>query len=136
MKKVINFIKAYKTTFIICFIAIVVAQCGGSKSATTYTKPNTPPAKVDPFIPQQTDVTIAQAHWQGVNLPQLQQGYNIYATKCTDCHDMKRIQDYSLTEWPDLMEKMGRKAKLDSTQYNLVYRYVIARREALAQGKQ
>jgi|GEM_PF-560417 hypothetical protein len=123
MKKTIAFIKRYKAFIILFFIAIIVAQCSTTKSTTK---------KVDPFLPQQTDVTFAQAHWQGTTYAQLQQGYSIYSTKCNDCHDMKNIQDYSLTEWPGWMQKMGRKAKLDSTQYNLVYRYVMTRREALA----
>jgi hypothetical protein len=125
MKKAIAFIKKYKTTFIICLIGFIVARCGTTK----------PTVKADPFVPQSTDVPLAAAHWQGITIQQLQQGYGIYSTKCNDCHDMKNIQDFSLAEWPGLMEKMGRKAKLDSTQYNLVYHYIIARREALATAK-
>jgi hypothetical protein len=126
MKKAIAFIKKYKTVVIISFISIIVAQCGTTSKTTT---------KVDPFAPQSTDVLLATAHWQGVTMQQLQQGYGIYSTKCNDCHDMKKIEDFSLAEWPSLMQKMGRKAKLDSTQYNLVYHYIIARREALATAK-
>jgi hypothetical protein len=126
MKKAIAFIKKNKTTFIICLIGVIVARCGTTTKTIT---------KVDPFVPQSTDVSLAAAHWQGITMQQLQQGYGIYSTKCNDCHDMKKIEDYSLTEWPGLMQKMGRKAKLDSTQYNLVYHYIIARREALASAK-
>jgi hypothetical protein len=126
MSRFIAFIKKYKTTLIIGSVAIMVAQCAGTKSTTK---------KADPFLPQEADVPIAQTHWQRTTFAQLQQGYSLYSVKCNDCHDMKNIQDYSLTEWPDWMKKMGRKAKLDSTQYNLIYHYVMARREAIAMGK-
>lgn len=125
MKKIIASIKRYKATLLISSIAIIVAQCGGSKSAAV--------KKVDPSEPQQTDVSIAQAHWQGTTFDQLQKGYDIYSTSCnnSDCHDMKTIKDFSLTDWPGLIQKMGRKAKLDSTQYKLVYHYIMTRRQAL-----
>ncbi len=126
MKKVIDFIKAYKTTFIICFIAVVVAQCGGPKAAT-YT--------VDYFTPQASDASIAQTHWQGTSIDQLKQGYGLYTTECTKCHEMKNIQDFSLTDWPGIIEDMSRKAKLNADQHNLVSHYILARREAIASAK-
>lgn len=134
MKKLLVFIKRYKATLIISCIAIIVSQCGGNKSATSSSNTTSNASKkVDPYQPQETDVAIAQNHWPGTTLTQLQQGYGIYSTSCnnSDCHDMKRIKDFSLDEWPDLIQKMGRKAKLDSTNYKLVYHYIMTRREAL-----
>ena len=116
--------------FILVFIGIIIVQCTNTKPATA-----TPTVKVDPFHPQQTDVSLAQAHWPSATAEELVQGYQIYSTKCNDCHDMKNLLEFSVDEWPDLMKKMGRKAKLDSTQYNQVWHYIVARREALVAAK-
>ena len=127
-------IKKFKAVFILAFIGIIIVQCTNTKP-TTATKPSTATVKVDPFHPQQTDVPLAQAHWPSVTAEELVQGYQIYSTKCNDCHDMKNLLEFSVDEWPDLMKKMGRKAKLDSIQYNQVWHYIVARREALAAAK-
>ena len=122
MSRFIALIKKYKTTLIIGSVAIMVAQCAGTKSTTK---------KVDSFLPQETDVPIAQAHWNGTTIDQLKQGYSIYSTKCVECHDMKNIQDFTLTDWPGIIEGMSRKAKLSPEQRDLVSHYILARREAL-----
>ena len=89
-----------------------------------------------PLAPIKSDVAIARAHWQGVTLDNLNEGYSIYDDKCTDCHRNKRPQDFTEYEWNVIMHKMGRKAKLDSNQYNLVLHYILTKREAiLGSGK-
>ena len=122
MKQIIGFLKKYKTTLIICSVTFIIAQCSSTKSTTT---------KVDPFLPQETDVTIAQTHWNGTTIDQLKQGYSIYSTSCVQCHDMKNIQDFTLNDWPGIIDGMSKKAKLSPDQKNLVSHYILARREAL-----
>jgi len=122
MNRLTALLKKYKATLIICSVVFIIAQCSSTKSTTK---------KVDPFLPQETDVPIAQAHWNGTTIDQLKQGYSIYSTKCVECHDMKNIQDFTLTDWPSIIEGMSRKAKLSPDQQNLVSHYILARREAL-----
>jgi len=134
MKKQLFPGKQYTAIFII-ITTIVIVQCTNTKP-TTATKPApTTTIKVDPFHPQQTDIPLAQAHWPSVTADELVEGYKIYSTKCNDCHEMKNLLDFSVDEWPDLMQKMGKKAKLDSIQYNQVWHYIVARREGLVAAK-
>jgi hypothetical protein len=87
------------------------------------------------LIPTDADVTNAQTHWKGTGLVQLTQGYAIFSDKCTDCHGLKKPQKWTEDEWLTIMQKMGRKAKLDSAQYNLVLHYILAKRETVLAGK-
>ena len=87
------------------------------------------------LVPGDADVAIAQSHWPGVTLAQLSQGYDIFSDKCTDCHETKLPQDFSVEDWHDILPKMGRKAHLDSNQYKAVYRYILAKREAILAAK-
>jgi hypothetical protein len=116
------FLSKFKTYLILGCIAMLIIRCGGSKSATS---------TVNVFIPVQSDVSIAQARWQATTFDQLTQGYDLYSSKCTSCHGMKKLDDFSESDWPGIMRSMGWKAKLDSTQYNLVYHYILTRRQAI-----
>jgi len=126
MNHTIIFIKRYKAFFIVIIMGLVVAQCTSTKSVTI---------KIDPFIPQLTDITIAKTHWPAATQVELTEGYDIYNTKCNDCHDRKDLLESSAADWPGIMKLMGRKAKLDSTDYHLVWQYIVSRREALVLAK-
>ncbi len=126
MNHIISFIKHYKAFLIVIIIGLVVAQCTSTKPATT---------KTDPFIPQQIDLVVALAHWPSATQIELTKGYELYSTKCNDCHDRKDLLESSVADWPGIMKLMGRKAKLDSTDYHLVWQYIVSRREALVSAK-
>ena len=127
------FLKNYKTIFLLSSVAIIAVCCKSTQPAAT-TKPattqNVSPPK-SPLVPIESDVAIASAHWQGTTLDNLTRGYSIFDDKCTDCHGIKKPQDFTQDEWNNIMPKMGRKAKLDTTQYKLVFRYILTKREAL-----
>lgn len=113
-----SYIENQKTWFLICSVLVFLWCC---KSVQT-------------LIPGNDDVKIAQARWQTSNLDELTKGYNIYENQCTDCHDAKEIKDYSETDWIKIMKTMGRKAKLDSTQYTAVLHYILTKRQTLTAG--
>lgn len=87
------------------------------------------------LAPSNADVTVAKSHWSGATLDQLNQGYSIYSDKCTECHGMKKPEDFSVEDWNKIMPSMGKKARLDSNQYNLVYHYILAKRETVLASK-
>jgi hypothetical protein len=127
------FLKNYQTLFTLGAISIIIVCCKSTQPATTKTTSSTqavsPPKS--PLVPVESEVAIAQAHWQGTTLDNLNQGYSIFDDKCTDCHGLKKPQDFTTDEWNSIMPKMGRKAKLDSTQYALVFHYILTKREAI-----
>lgn len=109
----------YKTLLFVCSISFIAFCC--SKKY---------------LIPTQVDVPIAQSHWAGTTLDDLTKGYNIYADKCTDCHGLKKPQKFSEEEWnTKLMPAMGKKAKLHSDEYQLVFRYILTKREEIKAQK-
>jgi hypothetical protein len=126
------FFKNYKTLFLLSAIAIIVVCCKSTQPATNKTS-NTQMVSTPKslLVPTESDVAIAKAHWQGTTLDNLTQGYSIFDDKCTDCHGVKKPQDFTTDEWNSIMPKMGRKAKLDSTQYALVFHYILTKREAI-----
>ncbi len=108
-----------------------------AKSSATSSLTPTPYSPAESYLtPVPSDLGIAQKYWPATTLDNLQQGYSIYEDKCTDCHEMKMPQDFTLEAWTAIMHKMARKAKLDSNQYQLVFQYTLTRREAiLSSGK-
>ena len=91
--------------------------------------------KIDPLTPMKSDVKIGRKYWPNTTLESLMRGFTIYNSHCYECHNDKIIQDYDVEAWQVIMRKMGRKAKLiDTTQYNLVYHFILTKREALLGG--
>ena len=129
MRTVNYLIKNKRTIILLAGLSIVMVCC---KSLTPATKTT---ASQPSLVPDYADLTIAQSHWQGTTLSDLTDGYNLYTSKCVDCHEMKLPQDFSVDDWNAILPKMGRKAHLDSTQYASVYHYVLAKRETIMAGK-
>lgn len=147
MKKAPFVFKRYKAVFLLGSIVVFAVCCNSTKPvaankpAATNSTPKasngsagisyTTNASESSLEPAQSDLAIAKTHWPDVTMAGLNVGYSIYNDKCTDCHDAKLPQDFSLQEWNAIMPKMGRKAKLDSAQYTLVFHYILTRREAI-----
>lgn len=121
MKSAVRFLKHYKNHILILSASLFLICCGSTET----------------LQPSGKDLTAAQSHWNGTTMDQLTAGYNIYTTKCDDeeCHRLKKPQKFTVDEWNSILPKMKRKAKLDSTEYAEVYRYILAKRETLVGGK-
>jgi hypothetical protein len=131
MRIFLFFLKNYRTVFLLGAITIIAICCKSTQPATKTSNTQTVSPPKSPLAPVASEVAIAQAHWQGITLDNLNQGYSIFDDKCTDCHGVKKPQDFTADEWNSIMPKMGRKAKLDSTQYALVFHYILTKREAI-----
>jgi|SRR6185312_9370339 len=118
-------LKYRRTAVVFTLFSIVLACC---KSLTPAAKSATPTPSL---TPDNGDLTVAQKQWPGTTSDILIEGYNLYEDKCTDCHDAKLPQDFSVEDWNAILPKMGRKAHLDSLQYKSVYRYILAKRETI-----
>jgi hypothetical protein len=115
---------------VLIIMSVVFLCCKGSKSLAPGS------AKSEPVLPPgNADIAIAQSHWSSSTLSSLTQGYNLYSDKCTQCHETKKPQDFTLDDWNRILPAMGKKAWLDSNEYNLVYHYIITRRETILAGK-
>jgi cytochrome c5 len=122
MKKLTSFISRFKVEILLSLISFIVVCCSNTKSAS--------------LTPAQTDVSIAQAHWAGTTLADLNKGYSLFADKCTQCHGMKNPKDFSTDDWTnDYMPDMGKRAHLSQDDYNLILHYILAKREELTSVK-
>ncbi len=119
MKKIHVFLRNHKATLLVSALSFLAVCC-----STKY------------LIPTEVDVPIAQSHWPGTTLNELSRGYDIYADKCTDCHGLKKPQKYSVDDWNTKhMPTMGKKAKLNPEEYNLVLHYILTKREEITTPK-
>jgi hypothetical protein len=111
--------------FCLSIISVIVICC---KSTQTL-------APTPTLAPTTADVTIAQSHWQGTTIDQLKQGYDMFMDKCTSCHGIKNPQDYSEDDWNTIMPKMARKSKITQEQSDLIFHYILAKRESILGSK-
>jgi cytochrome c2 len=101
MKKVLTFV----------FILIIAAAC--HKKAV----PSTSLATPEP-APATTAVAADPA--------MVEAGHAIFTTKCTKCHKLKIVENYTAERWTGILKAMVPKAKLDSTEAAQVTAYVTA----------
>lgn len=58
-------------------------------------------------------------------LAELQQGRDLFENKCGKCHKIPKPGSHPKEEWGKIMDKMAPKAKLNSEQSSLVFKYVV-----------
>lgn len=56
----------------------------------------------------------------------LAQGKVIFDNTCGKCHDLPNPTDHNAQDWVGIMNSMAPKAKLNDTQHQMVYDYVIS----------
>jgi len=106
-------------------LSMSLYHCGSPKKTATSTATPPPHSK-------ESVIAIAQKRWPDATIESLRAGQDIYNNQCTKCHDAKDINDYSEDEWLPLIDKMSRKAHLDDSDKEIVRRYILSVREALA----
>jgi len=84
------------------------------------------------IAPTQTDAERGSQKFHGYTLTDLEQGKAIYESHCNKCHKYKVPESRDETKWDKIIPVMAKKAKLDSTQEDLVLKYVVTMSEAKA----
>lgn len=79
--------------------------------------------------PSESDVASAQKHWSDATHAQLSEGYTTYKNKCGSCHYLYRPDKFSAEKWKHEIFEMSSKIKLDSTQIDLITRYILTAKE-------
>ncbi|HVY74834.1 MAG TPA: hypothetical protein VG890_08400, partial [Puia sp.] len=70
--------------------------------------------------------------YPGYTLTDLDQGKAIYQSHCNKCHPYKVPPSRDEAKWDQIIPVMAKKAKLDSTEENLVLKYVVTMSTATA----
>ena len=117
---------------------LIIAACHTTKktesTAVTPLAPATPAAPVSEavkskngiFAPGEDQVIAIQSKYPGATLAVLTEGHTIYTGTCTNCHGAKSIYRISEAKWPDIIDDMGEKAKLSTTQKEALTKYIFA----------
>jgi len=85
------------------------------------------PAWVPPPVSPEL-VKRGQARFPDVTAEQLGRGREILVTRCTRCHRLPFPNAYSESKWPRIVDRMGRKARLDAADKQILLRFMLANR--------
>jgi cytochrome c5 len=70
------------------------------------------------YVPTKDDATA------NATLQELQQGRVLYIDHCASCHNLYSPDDYSASQWPQILSSMAPKAGLSGTNKSLVNKYL------------
>jgi cytochrome c5 len=56
----------------------------------------------------------------------LAQGKTVFENSCARCHDLPSPSEHSAEAWTGILAEMAPKAKLNATQHEMVYNYIIS----------
>lgn len=65
------------------------------------------------LIPTAGDANLASEKFSGTTLTDLNNGYEIYVSRCNNCHSLKHPKTKTIQEWGKILPKMAHKAKID-----------------------
>jgi hypothetical protein len=71
----------------------------------------------------------------GASMNVLEEGRNLYTTRCTECHDLELLDSRSMTGWQKAVAGMAGRAHLTDAQQAKVLGYLAAAQTGLDGGK-
>jgi mono/diheme cytochrome c family protein len=75
--------------------------------------------------PAPTDLAVAQARFPSATLAELEEGRGIYVSHCGSCHALRLPEERPPEAWESILGPMGKEAKLDERERELVRRFVV-----------
>ena len=114
--------KKYTTLALLAGI-LALSQCKSKqKTATT----------AEVYTPSEKQMAIVEQRWPQTGVAEVQQGQNIFVTRCTTCHGAKEITRFSEKKWLHEIDDMSPKAKLSAEEKLILTKYILSYREAFA----
>jgi hypothetical protein len=105
-------------------IVLGVALCAATfTQAGCYPKAGPPPGALSA-----NSVTSASTRWPGATASSLSAGRDLFLARCNGCHAYPDLAAISDERWPDILEKMAKKADLGDEQRDSVLHFVLASR--------
>ena len=68
----------------------------------------------------------AQGRWPDSTLEQLEQGRDVFASRCSGCHALPLPDSKSEAEWKKVLDEMAAEAKLTAGERVLVERFLFS----------
>lgn len=94
-------------------VLALAAGCGYPKSGPA-------PGPITP-----AEVTLAASKWPSATESSLAEGRDLFIARCNGCHAYADLKKISEGEWPEIMKRMGKNAKLDAKQTEAVLEFVL-----------
>jgi cytochrome c5 len=69
-----------------------------------------------------------------VPVERLEQGRQLYTTRCTQCHDLEMLDSRTVGNWKSEVAGMARRAKVDDAQQNVIMEYLTAAHAVVSGG--
>lgn len=77
------------------------------------------------FAPPPVTKELGQTHSQE-RIAQLEEGRHFYVSRCIECHTLPVAARFTESEWPSIVDEMGRRAGLKSKEREAVLAYILA----------
>ncbi len=81
--------------------------------------------------PTAEDAVRASARWPGYGDRELAEGHRMYILNCSSCHTLYRPMAYTEHAWEELFPEMAEEARLDSTESDMILKYLLVMSGAL-----
>lgn len=103
--------------------SLLVLLLGASLLGLSVCGPGWVPPPVSPEL-----LARGQARFPDVTAEQLARGRSLLVTRCSRCHGVPSPTAKPEARWPRIVERMGRKARLDAAGKQDVLRFVLVAR--------
>ena len=71
------------------------------------------------------DAQRASTQWPGTTVSQLNEGRELYIARCSSCHYPVQPDALDPDEWPEQIDEMKTRSKLDDAEATLIERYLV-----------
>ena len=75
------------------------------------------------------DAQRASVKWPGTTVSQLNEGRQLYLSKCSSCHQPVQPGSIAPSDWPQHVDEMKTRSKLDKHEAVLIERYLVTMSE-------
>ena len=72
----------------------------------------------------------AAQRWPDMDEAKFEQARSVYIERCSSCHNVVPPKELSLEKWKETLDKMTPRAKLNSEQKEMIWRYISAVHDA------
>lgn len=76
----------------------------------------------------------ATTRWPESTSDSLESGRSVFLGSCNKCHGYPDVHKVDEDKWPAVVKRMGKKAKLDQGQEELLLHYILAERAGGSSG--
>lgn len=81
--------------------------------------------------PAITPAMVKVAQTSGDSLEKLERGRRLLAMRCTTCHALEPVGNYTVQEWSDIVEDMADRSGLKNDEQQEIRAYLAAARKTL-----